>query len=1210
MNKLDETFFEVLKKCNVNIQDYNKTLKTLNVKELICSNLSEKELEALNEIEHITGDLILEIAHLKLLTSFNFLKSVSNLIIRNMKNLDSILGFNSLENINSLTIENNKQLKEIYGFNKLFAKNPTIKGSIKIINNNLLEKVSFLRGLKKVNSSFYLHYNSLRTLEGLEDLEFVNASFSLSSNKLTTLKELKNLKVIDGMLGLVNNNLKTLDGLEQLEHLKTIKWNNNLRAIAINGNKDLKDISALKNIVEFTHNCIVSIDSTQEFIKKPDFQSIFSNNNITVFAQDIQTTLLKSKVCTPFVNNKSKYIDIRNEFILDEHWRPDIKYLDYVFLRGREGKGTQLERIDLVRWQDKIYVYHFLKDHNIPSMPIICYSNRFSDEFFEKVRNLYEKGLKSFVLKVSHLANSNGIFRVKDGKFIGANDTSPKNEMYGKDVDFDYLKNEIKRNWNLKQTEEDWSSMMVNPGVILEELIENSVELKFSIVFGEIAGFFMRTKGFPSFDANGNLLSNNIKVTLPFWWKEARTLALKVASLVKADHIRIDVFYHKNQVLINEITWNGGERSEFSSIIAQKLNEGYAKRLQMLNKKFVDSKNDDFVEILLNQNEYFNLASNSILNSNFSVKECKFIITDVNTNKPKFYWMNTKKHKYHYMFFKNILKKECDMSTFDSISYSNENRENIVGSLVFHENGIEKDGKKLFYAVNFWPSDSIKFEQISLTFDLIKQKTYFLNNDNCFLHVVSDIQEHTIKEEIEEFQNSDICCIDSQTLMKNIDFLPMNKGLSYGILRFSKDTTNFNVKDIVVLDELPNHLSHVSGIITNLPQTPLSHINLLAKQNKIPNCYLKNASFKEELISLKNQYVKFEVNDSGYKISKANAFDIEKYFEQIRPKNYLEPIANLETKEIKLLKDINNIDYNSYGTKSSNIGELYNILDNKNLPDGFAIPFYFYDEFMKFNDFYKDIEILNKEYITNESSDFKDDLLKAFRKKIRKGLIPSWMEEEFSKILKHYPNKTYLRCRSSTNNEDLEDFSGAGLYDSYNYKDFSLHLSYAIKKVWASIWNYRACEERSFYKIVHNKTMMGVCVHPSYKNELANGVAVTKNIFNERKKGFYINVQANEALVTNPNSLSIPEEIIVTEAENKIDYVFQYIRYSNLVENKEKVLNENQLSELLKALELIDEHFKKVYIEKKEKKFAMEIEFKFTQNGKLHIKQARPWIEG
>ena len=34
---------------------------------------------------------------------------------------------------------------------------------------------------------------------------------------------------------------------------------------------------------------------------------------------------------------------------------------------------------------------------------------------------------------------------------------------------------------------------------------------------------------------------------------EGKELALKVAKLVKADHIRIDVFYYNNQAIINEI---------------------------------------------------------------------------------------------------------------------------------------------------------------------------------------------------------------------------------------------------------------------------------------------------------------------------------------------------------------------------------------------------------------------------------------------------------------------------------------------------------------------------------------------------------------------------------------------------------------------------------------------------------------------------------
>ena len=55
-----------------------------------------------------------------------------------------------------------------------------------------------------------------------------------------------------------------------------------------------------------------------------------------------------------------------------------------------------------------------------------------------------------------------------------------------------------------------------------------------------------------------------------------------------------------------------------------------------------------------------------------------------------------------------------------------------------------------------------------------------------------------------------------------------------------------------------------------------------------------------------------------------------------------------------------------------------------------------------------------------------------------------------------------FRFRSSTNAEDLENFNGAGLYDSKaakkNHKTKTIDA--AIKEVWASLWNFRAFNER------------------------------------------------------------------------------------------------------------------------------------------------------
>ena len=60
-----------------------------------------------------------------------------------------------------------------------------------------------------------------------------------------------------------------------------------------------------------------------------------------------------------------------------------------------------------------------------------------------------------------------------------------------------------------------------------------------------------------------------------------------------------------------------------------------------------------------------------------------------------------------------------------------------------------------------------------------------------------------------------------------------------------------------------------------------------------------------------------------------------------------------------------------------------------------------------------------------------------------------------------------LAVRSSTNAEDLSGFSGAGIYASFLNVRGAEALSHAIRDVWASVWNQRAYEERSFYGSDH-----------------------------------------------------------------------------------------------------------------------------------------------
>jgi hypothetical protein len=66
---------------------------------------------------------------------------------------------------------------------------------------------------------------------------------------------------------------------------------------------------------------------------------------------------------------------------------------------------------------------------------------------------------------------------------------------------------------------------------------------------------------------------------------------------------------------------------------------------------------------------------------------------------------------------------------------------------------------------------------------------------------------------------------------------------------------------------------------------------------------------------------------------------------------------------------------------------------------------------------------------------------------------------------------------------------------------------------------------------------------------------------------------------------------------------------SSLVTNGKPLLNSRQLEQLRDHLGRIHQKFADLYGKKiDDKNFAMEIEFKISKDGKLAIKQARPWV--
>ncbi|MDP7497532.1 MAG: hypothetical protein QGI77_13915, partial [Roseibacillus sp.] len=61
--------------------------------------------------------------------------------------------------------------------------------------------------------------------------------------------------------------------------------------------------------------------------------------------------------------------------------------------------------------------------------------------------------------------------------------------------------------------------------------------------------------------------------------------------------------------------------------------------------------------------------------------------------------------------------------------------------------------------------------------------------------------------------------------------------------------------------------------------------------------------------------------------------------------------------------------------------------------------------------------------------------------------------------------------------------------------------------------------------------------------------------------------------------------------------------------SRDRILEPEHLEQLRKSLGIIHNRFAKLYGHTYEARdFAMEVEFKITREGKLSIKQARPWV--
>lgn len=584
----------------------------------------------------------------------------------------------------------------------------------------------------------------------------------------------------------------------------------------------------------------------------------------------------------------------------------------------------------------------------------------------------------------------------------------------------------------------------------------------------------------------------------------------------------------------------------------------------------------------------------------------KFYILEANTDHPELFFINTNTHRSHGRFAQSVgIEYGKRLGSTDGGVDPSQMR----GEIVYHPYIATFNGETGMYRFEFQPSDVYPFAAVQMAHELLAANMPVLRN-NLAYYPMPYAALSRYRQEKDLYDSSRIPILLEEDIYANAPYIPLNIAEGYGLLRLMDLQQRPMPRDIVLYEALPNEVPRVGGIITTVPQTPLSHVNLRAVQDKVPNAYIKDAVDNATISSLIGTYVHFKVDAQGYQIRAGTLDEVEAHYVNLRPTEPQIPIRDLSITHITPLDEIGFGQSSSFGVKTANLATLGTFgFPEGTIPDGFGIPFYFYDEFMKHNSFYELASALIADSAFQADFDVQEMRLSTFRKAIRKGDMPIWMWNALTTLQNAFPEGTSIRCRSSTNAEDLPGFSGAGLYTSKTQHPHEGHIAKSIRQVYAGLWNFRAFDERQFHRIDHLNTAMGILVHPNYTNEKANGVGVTTDPIYQTKNTYYLNTQVGEDLVTNPQAFSIPEEMLLAAIGPGQPDIggFTVVRHSNQLSNSELILSETQLDELRAYLSIIHDEFRVLYNGDAVENFAMEIEYKLTEEDQLAIKQARPW---
>ena len=629
--------------------------------------------------------------------------------------------------------------------------------------------------------------------------------------------------------------------------------------------------------------------------------------------------------------------------------------------------------------------------------------------------------------------------------------------------------------------------------------------------------------------------------------------------------------------------------------------------------------------------------------------------------------------KYHYFFARAALGIPESLATFNEVTYFSPTKRYAAG--VVHTYHLDGDVEPV-YGLQFYPQDVVREDGIVAVATAVAPQVRIPGIRLAFVQTGSQQTTATIGDAL---RAAGLGSFTLDQVLGSIRYLPLNAGEAWGHLRiFPTAGQRLAPTDIPVFEELPLDLSVVAGVITKAVQDSNSHVNLKSKERGTPNMVLRDAGPDHpRLQPWRDRPVHFVVRADDFVLEATTDEEVARRFAE-RMSGPLRPLSTTTETDVRAFDELATgtpaaalAASERYGAKAANlgflahrrvlgrvgqVGSLSEEVGYDLVPRGVAVPLAFYERFVAHRPNGRLRSALKELLDGQRSGKLAGDGLAAQvalvqRRFLEADVPPGDLAAIEAAIARELPGVDKVKVRSSANAEDIPNFDGAGLHDSFSAKvakhskkprcQFDVDhdvpvgtgavkrkvtprtVACAVKGVYASLWNQRAIEERAFARIDQSTATMGLAIVAAYDEEsevAANAVVITRVLNTTGVFGYSLSVQLGNNLVTNPDPGTVSETTVAALGLGAEPTTFTVTRFATPAAGgparTTPVLSEAQMRTLVDVAARVESAYCRakrdyygadcnVVTVDAEKPKSLDMELKVLANGHLVCKQVR-----